>query len=444
MQQPKVGSMAISKQSVSDHPAIDYAMVTLLVCISGNNLLSSITNIRILLISTLLSFCGVLCLRQVFCVSKRLIVVMVGFGILFLFHWYQFNFLPIQTICGFYVKLLIAFIGCCIIKDFCRKLIDVFFCICIVSLIFFFGEQLFNLFNVDLRAVFQPVADFLGSERGLHIGIYNFFAVRRNSGIFWEPGGFSGYLLISLILLSFEKERYNSKGFWIRFWVLFTGVLTTYSTTGYIVLPFLVFLYYQFHENKGTKKNAFINFSKLLFLCILLESAFFISYYLTFNEPGDPAYNTGKYHKVHGDFVFEKIKRQYNYAKNTQRSLKHQSRFDDIIDDLSYIEQRPFTGWGIHKKTRYRLHPTNVYESGHGCGLTDFWCKFGIWGMTILVICMLVSFLKISNWSYFTACFSVFLILLISAGENFIRFPLYYSLFFLGISIRKFEKKSFE
>lgn len=82
----------------------------------------------------------------------------------------------------------------------------------------------------------------------------------RNSGIFWEPGAFQGYLNLALMFLLFSKKKIDTKKdkreFYIKIFVLIGAVLSTQSTTGYMILV-LVFMMYYFQyvrRNKITVK----------------------------------------------------------------------------------------------------------------------------------------------------------------------------------------------
>lgn len=62
----------------------------------------------------------------------------------------------------------------------------------------------------------------------------------RNSGIFWEPGAFQGFLNIA-VLTSIEG---NIKYKRLKLITLIITILSTMSTTGYIVLAFILFVFF--------------------------------------------------------------------------------------------------------------------------------------------------------------------------------------------------------
>lgn len=65
----------------------------------------------------------------------------------------------------------------------------------------------------------------------------------RNSGPFWEPGAFQGYIWIAVLLLLFNVDEERIKHRKFVFALLIITLLTTQSTTGYVllVLAFVLF-----------------------------------------------------------------------------------------------------------------------------------------------------------------------------------------------------------
>lgn len=71
--------------------------------------------------------------------------------------------------------------------------------------------------------------------------LYNSIFASRNSGIFWEPGAFQFFLNLGLIFV-FESEG-SIKNYRIKQIILTVAVLSTQSTTGYLILA-LIYIYY--------------------------------------------------------------------------------------------------------------------------------------------------------------------------------------------------------
>lgn len=59
---------------------------------------------------------------------------------------------------------------------------------------------------------------------------------KRNSGMFWEPGAFQGFIVIAILMLLFETDKLSVKRRKELFFLYIVTLLTTKSTTGYIIL----------------------------------------------------------------------------------------------------------------------------------------------------------------------------------------------------------------
>jgi hypothetical protein len=117
------------------------------------------------------------------------------------------------------------------------------------------GDSLYAIFS---RFAFQPpVSNVSGNGmsaifytiQSYETNLINNATIARNCGFAWEPGSFAVYLCIGVFVNLFisEKSKYSK----IRFWVLFLAIVTTQSTTGYVILM-LISLLYLF--NKDMKK----------------------------------------------------------------------------------------------------------------------------------------------------------------------------------------------
>ena len=67
----------------------------------------------------------------------------------------------------------------------------------------------------------------------------------RNSGMFWEPGAFQGFIFLAMLLMLFEVDGYQVKHRKSAFLVLAITMLTTQSTTGFILSIILILTCWQ-------------------------------------------------------------------------------------------------------------------------------------------------------------------------------------------------------
>lgn len=89
--------------------------------------------------------------------------------------------------------------------------------------------------NIIIYSV-QPIINLISSNS----------TIARNCGFAWEPGAFAVYLclaiFINLFLIKTEK-KFNS-----RFWIFLIGLLSTQSTTGYVIF-ILIMIFFLFQKN---------------------------------------------------------------------------------------------------------------------------------------------------------------------------------------------------
>ena len=132
------------------------------------------------------------------------------------------------------------------IKTFKTTFSNINFVICIASLIFY----LLFIFNVPL-SIFPVITSHSGTD-----AYFAFLTTSRMEwanyrlqGIYWEPGAFQFFLIISALFDMYNRElppwRRN-----MRFFVFLITIFLTYSTTGIICSLFVATLYsYKFSRN---------------------------------------------------------------------------------------------------------------------------------------------------------------------------------------------------
>lgn len=198
----------------------------------------------------------------------------------------------------------------------------------------------------------------------------------RNSGMFWEPGVFQGYLNIAIalaLLLPKNKERKWSLVF------LVTALLTTVSTTGYLVFGFIIIFYvYKF--------SRLSSFSRFLYSLIVIGVCMYSFFAL--------------------DFMHDKI------MDNTQDTESAQGRITDYIRYGDYLKNNFF--FGVN---------TGEFEINTGNGLVYMILYYG----GLIVFYYIINF-----WRNFSKKFSTSIVLFLLGvifitlqGEGFMFYPLY-------------------
>jgi len=221
----------------------------------------------------------------------------------------------------------------------------------------------------------------------------------RNSGMFWEPGAFQGYLMMVPLLfidnLAVLWRRYRKHCL-----VLLAALLSTFSTTGYIAFA-VIMLYYVAIKLRN-------KFARILLVPVLLMALLY-------------AYTSL-------DFLGEKIDKQIERATSGNVTV---DRLGSAILDWHYIKKNPITGNGLADITRYEDHL--MYKEligGFSNGFTDVVAKFGI----IFIIVYFVLIYKNLPFRPMDKLFFCCMIVLLLQGEYFMDYPLFAALPFIVIN----------
>jgi len=268
--------------------------------------------------------------------------------------------------------------------------------ICVISLFFF-----------SLQALGFSIPNLLPEGGRGSIGIYS-ISMRgdydnyqlRNAGMFWEPGAFAGYINIAFVLfINNLKElivKHKRKVI-----ILLIALLTTFSTTGYIILALIVAFYILDSRANGAVKLFFLVATMVLALMAFTRL----------------------------DFLGEKITSQFENASVLTFDSNEHSRFGSIIIDWYYITLHPLFGNGFALETRYAYHLQFYDEEtllGFGNGFTGI---IGTLGVPFMLF-YLYSFYKNQTLRQWT--FILTFVILSLQGEQFMNYPLYLMLPFIN------------
>ncbi len=297
--------------------------------------------------------------------------------------------------------IMVFFLGAVLVyligKDFPLILFDIVSYICVISLV---GYLVINI------AGFRPRAFVWSSERFTYI-FYTYVKqhAARNCGMFWEPGAFAGIITLTVALNIHEYSRiWNRHKFKII--AIFLALLTTQSTTGYLVL-FLIGLYYLiFFVESFVLKYSLIAF--MFFVGIIVYQS--------------------------TDFLKDKIESQSETGMALDKGEFSAGRFGAFIFDLHYIKKHPIVGNGLHESTRYADHPQLIqlmkfgYELAHGNGLSNYTASMGVPFM-ITYLCLV--YFAVYNYNKKVAFIVIAVVILSLFSEQWLRYPLFTGLIFL-------------
>ena len=214
----------------------------------------------------------------------------------------------------------------------------------------------------------------------------------RNCGMFWEPGAFAGYLLIVFFLYINELPT---------LWkthrpsciILFLGLVSTFSTTGYILFAVLMLVF--FIEKK---------INPLILSVVIAILA--IGAWWAFNSI---------------EFLGEKIRTEYEYAMEMDEDEIYFSRMGSLVFDMQYIKMHPVFGNGLIDETRYVNH-ISYAENLHGFG-NGFSGEIAYFGIPFMLFFL---FMVYRNPTLERKWLLLFCIVILLQGEYFMNYPLYF------------------
>jgi len=404
---------------INIHKVVDYTLLTLFVGASGVPYISD-PKINVLLF-LMLALTFFLRKRQL---NAYFILFVVILFMITLLQALKFDFISLMTTIGLFTMVFNAYLMVKVLEDkFVDYFITVMYYIAIISLVFFipffFSPALGHFVKYSITPIFSPLN--IAHSPHMTILVYNLshIDIFRNSGPFWEPGAFAGYLFIAF-MFNFVKEQ-------IRFTktsiILLITLLTTFSTTGFFALfIFLFFVYY--------KKFKHVLFKVLVTVTLI---------------------SAGVYAYFSFDFLGKKIGEQIatETSKKALYNVRDTGRFVTIIRDMQDLEGHKLIGRGGNFATRFDNTGGKIIL--RSVGLTDVIVRYGIPFFILMLyllnrsICKYLSVISIqkTNIPICTGMLIVMLTLLIS--EVYFNYSMYWSLMFLLFAYNnptKFNKRS--
>ncbi len=385
----------------------DYLMLFIALMLSGNPAATELfggTKIALTLLMLLLA--AVLLFRRCGAVSQRGVIVFGAFLGLEVWHWLIGN--PEVTCLGVITRLLAAmFLVMLLNERFIMVFVRLMLYLSYIS-IFFFGLLLLGVpqyFYADLQHLSSM---FGGNEYMLVLGIhsYPYDMTLRNSGCFWEPGAFAGYLSLALLLMVFKYHKRPFKEFAYPFIVIGITLLTTLSTTGYFALYIVCFALF---ISKTNIKNMF------LMVCAGILGIV-IMFYVFQNVT----------------FMSEKLVTQIEMVDNEAYGWE-MTRLGTLVHDYSDIKRRWLLGWGSNLEFRYGAYQEEIYLR-KGNGFSDFWVKNGTIGLFIYMYGLWLYAMPMCNRNKLFSALFVLTVLVLLQGEMFLNYPIFMAIMFLGYS----------
>ena len=164
-------------------------------------------------------------------------------GFLFVIVLYTKGSLSVNTVISRTLQLVLAYF---VLKTLGEKFIETYIKVIVfLAIVSLFGllTDIFSLFDGVIRSLPQV------NRRGdpAYEGILYLFRYShqegRNNSIFFEPGAYQGFLNAGLFMLLFLKTDFTVKKKWVYIGVLLTTLVTTGSTTGYLIFAVMFGLF---------------------------------------------------------------------------------------------------------------------------------------------------------------------------------------------------------
>src|SRR3989337_4457426 len=187
-----------------------------------------------------------------------------------------------QSTVGFFLRLILAYLVLKNCSNFLQTFLNIIFFLSIAALFFY-----------TLLLIFPSLENFLFTHKNFwdyektnevkkSLIIYNIFhessdesggrglfGLPRNSGPFWEPGAFAGYLTLAI---GFEMILFR-KFSW-RIYIYLTALLSTFSTTGYAATGLFFLCYFIFLETNKKRKQLMVPLLLIIFIFMIFNLEF--------------------------------------------------------------------------------------------------------------------------------------------------------------------------
>ncbi|NQV54021.1 MAG: hypothetical protein HQ500_12615 [Flavobacteriales bacterium] len=334
-----------------------------------------------------------------------------------------FQFMSIRTTLGIYISFIKAYLAIKIIgKSFFDYFLKWMVIFTLISFVFFIPSLVFPSFESFLISEVAPFFERTGSRYGysynpnfiiytLNTGITNtsmsdfYFFPGRNPGPFHEAGGFAVFLVPAIAINAFRKGVFFSR--WNL--ILTAGLISTFSTSGYIALGVFSVLY------------IFIQYRAYasLFLLPLLIWGF----YIAFTSIG---------------FLGEKIETRFTgFDVEAAQKAQRRERFANFIVDMNDAVHYPLTGRGANEHTRFANFEEFNGKTHKNNGVSDLAATYGLVFFIVYFVLLFrafkVCFELYSENIFMMAGSLLFLVLLVGFSQVVFENFFFLTLMFLGL-----------
>lgn len=322
-----------------------------------------------------------------------------------------------------YIKFLYAFLSVKIIStSFFENFQKIVYYGALISIPLFIIQIFAYDLLFEIIGFFQNNISFLSFRNDRFANIF-FFTIEgygaqaRNSGFMWEPKGYANVLILAIIFnLIQSKVNFFNK----RILVYSLALITTFSTTGYVIFFCLLPLFVIYNK----KSNAMV-FNSIL----LIIGAYFI---------------------LQLDFMIDKIKYEstltdeYKVLLSTTRDYDSNSislgRVGSLIVDFNDFKKKPIFGYGFQKEERTQNKWIKLVRVN---GFSDLMATYGLVGLVFYFIMYKRLYKKLLSY-YNLKGINILLIstFVIYFASTLTAHPLWMSFLFIHLTIPNNENTS--
>lgn len=257
---------------------------------------------------------------------------------------------------------------------------------------FSFLEEISFVSGQGLSTVFYVIQSYSTT-------IINGHTISRNCGFAWEPGSFSSYLSIAIfvnLFISPDKTKGRK-----RFWVLLLALLSTMSTTGYVLLSLLL-VYYLFNQE----------FKKIILMIPVMAAVLIAFFSLPFMK--DKIVELVKEPRGINNLLYDSYRRE---------SAVTPQRFSSLIITLIDFKDNPLLGIAAHADEQWTRRAGSNISTVSGIG--NLLAQFGLVGFIPFLILTIKSSITFSKYFNYKGRYLLFLMVLgISISYSILFIPL--------------------
>jgi hypothetical protein len=401
-------------EDTKENKFLNYFLVYMLIASTGIDFFFRVK--MTLLIPMLFVVAGIFFYKKLK-IDKFIIVYVSIFILVQFLQMIKFYFLPTSTFLGLHIRVLYAYFTIRIVGErFFKYYVNILYYSTLISFFFYFISYIpgvENFFVENITPLFRnPLIDYNSYNTVFpSVIVYTFnahaddmVALLRNSGPFWEPGAFAGFLVIGIIFNTIiENDLFSKKNLWLLF-----GLLTTVSTTGLIVIMFFIFSYVM------TNSSIYI---KILIIPLILFGSVY-------------AFTTL-------DFLGTKVTEKMN-IEDAGYNTRFTSAYLDFMDTL----ENPILGLGRAEKTRFKGE-TDEFITHRNNGVTNFLVYYGFIIFACYFFLIYYTFRKMCMHYNFRPTFALYaigMIFLIGFSEGYFTRPLFFGLTMMHILLLPLSK----